>query len=363
MSREELGEKTCFSAGAIQNFESGFNPIYYENAVKFAEILDIDTEELMTEYTRFCRKGYGKRIARIRNAYEVPQWKFGEMVGVDRTTTSIWEAEVTDIHPSEEAYEKLKQLAADKGLDVLKLIEDPDFYPDEYQEFVKSNCGKKIRYIRAAYGVYMQEFGLMVGLTSGDGSVSLWESDKGKSLRVNFKGIKRLAEAKGIDLKKLNEDPDYYEDDYSRFRKGDVAKKIPYLRVKSDLYQEEFGVQVGATGKAVSEWEAGNCIPTRPYFEGIKRFADANGFDLDELNRNPDIYRDRYEEICDVPGYGEKIKAVRNKMSLSLKKFGKLIGVSDSSVLQWETELRGRRPNRKTFERILAVAAKEGIDI
>ena len=49
-----LGNSSWF----INNFEKRFNPIYYEDAVKFAEILEINPEELLDEYTRFCRPGY-----------------------------------------------------------------------------------------------------------------------------------------------------------------------------------------------------------------------------------------------------------------------------------------------------------------
>ena len=54
MSQEELGEKVGRSKWGIVNFEKGFNNIHYEDALKFAEILDIDAEELIDEYSAFC---------------------------------------------------------------------------------------------------------------------------------------------------------------------------------------------------------------------------------------------------------------------------------------------------------------------
>ena len=35
---------------------------YYKNAVLIGKALNIDPEELMDEYTRFCLPGFGKKI-------------------------------------------------------------------------------------------------------------------------------------------------------------------------------------------------------------------------------------------------------------------------------------------------------------
>ena len=118
MSKATLGELIGMSAGAITNFEKGFNPIYYEQAVRFGEIFGIETEELLDEYTSFCRQGYGKRICRIRQAYGLSQVKFSELLGTNRSTVSIWEAEIKNHRPKREMFDRLKELAADKGVDI-----------------------------------------------------------------------------------------------------------------------------------------------------------------------------------------------------------------------------------------------------
>ena len=118
MSQQQLGEIFGKSSWYINNFEKRFNAIYYEDAVRFAEILDIEPEELLDEYTRFCKPGYGKRICSIRDAYELSQVKFAELVGTSRSTVSIWEAEINNHHPNQEKYERLKELAEQKGIDI-----------------------------------------------------------------------------------------------------------------------------------------------------------------------------------------------------------------------------------------------------
>jgi len=43
---------------------------------------------------------------------------FALIVGVDRSTVSIWEAEINEHHPSREAYNIIKEMAKEKGVDV-----------------------------------------------------------------------------------------------------------------------------------------------------------------------------------------------------------------------------------------------------
>ncbi len=117
LSQKQLGAMLGNSKWYINNFEKRFNPIYYEDAVRFAEILEIDPEELLDEYTRFCKPGYGNRIKRIRAEYGVSQKAFAELVGVNRSTVSIWEAEIKNSHPNRDTYGKLMVMAAEKGVD------------------------------------------------------------------------------------------------------------------------------------------------------------------------------------------------------------------------------------------------------
>ncbi len=79
--------------------------------------MNLDPEELLDEYTRFCKPGYGKKIKKIRAAYSVSQREFAEHVGVSRSTVSIWEAEIKDSHPNRDTYRKLMEMAAEKGVD------------------------------------------------------------------------------------------------------------------------------------------------------------------------------------------------------------------------------------------------------
>ncbi|WP_442944871.1 helix-turn-helix domain-containing protein [Oribacterium sp. FC2011] len=43
----------------------------------------------------------------MRNLYGVSQYDFAEMLGADRSTVSVWEAEVEEHHPNPENYLRL----------------------------------------------------------------------------------------------------------------------------------------------------------------------------------------------------------------------------------------------------------------
>ena len=117
VSKAELGEALGTTDFGVVNLEKGFNPIHYKDAVAAGALLNLDPEELLDEYTRFCKPGYGKNIKKIRAAYGVSQREFAELVGVSRSTVSIWEAEIKDSHPNRDTYRKLMEMAAEKGVD------------------------------------------------------------------------------------------------------------------------------------------------------------------------------------------------------------------------------------------------------
>ncbi len=51
----QLGTMAGQSEGYIINLEKGFNSIYYEDAIVLGNILEIEPEVLLDEYTLFCK--------------------------------------------------------------------------------------------------------------------------------------------------------------------------------------------------------------------------------------------------------------------------------------------------------------------
>ena len=96
MSHQELTDKLGYKrAYGIVDLERGFNPIHYKDAVKIGEILEIDPEDLLNEYTQFCKPGYGTCIAKIREMYGMTQQEFSNLICVTRSRLSAWESECT----------------------------------------------------------------------------------------------------------------------------------------------------------------------------------------------------------------------------------------------------------------------------
>ena len=362
LSQEELGRMVGFTKSGIVDFESGFVDIYYEHAVKFAEVFGLDPDVFTDDYARFCMPGYGKRVRKIRDMYGLTQQEFADQLGCDRSVESVWEAEIYNRHPRRNTYLKIRQLAEAIGIDIDMLMDDPDQYVDEYEAFIRQDCDKKIRYIRAAYGINQEEFGKRAGCINGSGAVSLWESGQTHPLRKNFLGIKKLAENAGIDLDTLNRNPETYKDDYSKFIERDYDKKISYLRVLRGVFQDKFGEMIGCSGNTVSEWEAGHCVPGRQYFQKIMDLAFSLGIKLDEWNEDPALYRDDYKLFLESEA-SAKLKSVRNAYQMSQAEFSKMIGVSRTAYQSWEDPKRYRYPSRDNFEIIKTLAGKKGIEI
>ena len=365
LSLNDLAKISGLPYGVIYNLENGNNPIHYEEAFKLGAALDIEPDKLLDEYARFTGPGYGERIRIIRLSCNATQEEFAEKLGITRSTLSVWEAEINNRRPGRKAYERLKSIATSVDICIDRLIDGQEFFEDEYSTFLQGDYGKKIKYIRAAYDVTQAEFAKMVGL-SGNSSSCNWESMTEKPLRKTFSRIKFLAEAKGIELKRLNENPDYYRDEYSRFIERDSGLKIRYVRLKYGSYTDAFGRMLGCSGNAVCTWERGQCVMGRQYFDAFKALAEAKGLCLEELNENPTLYEDEYDDFC-APGCGYKIQYIRSYCGLTVEEFAKLLNVGVPTVGSWEHDRvqRGsmKRPGRESFEKIKQVALEHGLNL
>ena len=196
----------------------------------------------------------------------------------------------------------------------------------------------------------------------GDTSSCLWELEKQKPLRKYFGRIRFLAEAKGISLARLNEDPDFYRDAYSKFIERDSGKKIRYIRLTYGVYTDIFGRMLGCSGNAVAVWERGQYIMGRQYFDTLQRLAAKKGISLDELNDDPSIYQDPYDVFCSG-NCAAKIHFVRICCGMSIVGFASEIGVSSTTVNSWEStspDKYSRRPGREAFRKICDLLCEVG---
>ena len=358
LSQEELGRAVGCTLQGIVNYEKGFLDLYYENAVKFAEIFGVHPEIFMDEYTRFCKPGYGERIRIIRNLHGLSQQEFADQIVCSRATVSVWEAEIKDHHPERAAFEKIRQLAGAAGVNMALLLKNPDLYTDEYTVFIKNDCGRKIRQIRLSHGLIQEDFAHMIGCNTQ--TLVNWETSITRPKRYYFEKLKTAANAVGINLALLNKDPDYCHGDYQGFIKADCSSKIKSIRMACGCGLKEFGRLLGCTGEAVSQWERGICLPDLKYFKMIERIAQESGIHISQLNENPETIRDDYREFC-CGEYGATIRKIRRLYNMSQRDFASLVHTTASTVSNWET--MRFIPDRKHYHRLRDVAAEKGVDI
>lgn len=335
MTKEQLSASTGIAAGKIQDYECNVMALHYESAKRIAEALNIDCSLLMDEYTEFCKPGYGKRIRTIRIQSGLTQEEFSELLNFNRPNESTWEDELYNRRPNRESYQRIKQIATDVGLDIRKLIEDPDAYTDEYVVFVERDCGKKIRQIRFAHGVVTKVFADKLGCDPQ--TLEHWEIGCAKPLRKYFDSIKQAAQLVGIDLNKLNENPDYFISDYQGFIQADCGSKIKSIRMAYNCGLTQFGKLLGCTGEAVAQWEKNVCVPELKYYKRIEQAALDKDISIRRLNETPVLVRDEYKEFCNGD-YGQTVKTLRQSCDMTQQAFAIMIGVSMSTISNWETQ-------------------------
>ncbi|MBQ7447654.1 MAG: helix-turn-helix domain-containing protein [Eubacterium sp.] len=358
LSEEELGAMMGRSDIFVKNMESGFVSIHEADACRYAEIFGIDPEELMDEYTNFCREGYGSRIARIRKLHGKTQKEFAEDLGITRCRLSIWESELYAFHPSREAFALLKKYMESAGADMNLLMTDPDSYADKYAAFISRDCGKKIRRIRLIYGMVLTDFAALIGCE--EQTIEHWEIGISRPIRAFYNVIERLAEDVGIDIERLNEEPEYCSVDYLDFINASCGRKMASIRMAYGYGPDEMGELFGCTGEAVSKWERGMCVPELKYFRRIEEAAIRKGISIQILNEKPDLFSDGYLVFCESH-YGRDIQRIRKAYHYRQDEFGKLLGVSMSTISNWETERF--LPSRKNYNIIKELAAEKGVEI
>ena len=359
MSHQELADKLGYKrAYGIVDLERGFNPIHYKDAVKIGEILEINPEDLLNEYTQFCKPGYGTCIAKIREMYGMTQQEFSNLICVTRSRLSAWESECTGFHPNEESFNRIKKLAVDIGIDFDKLMDNPAEYRDEYNIFVESNWGLKIKQIRLAHGMLLEEYASVIGCDKQ--TLEHWEIECVRPLRKYYPAIKESAIAYGIELDRLNEDPCYFGSDYQRLIEKDCNKKIKSIRMAYGMTTYALGDLIGCTGEAVCRWERGICTPELKYFKTIERIAKEKGITIAQLNETPDLIGDDYKFFCSS-GYSKIIRRIRKECGMLQEEFAKELNVSKSSLANWE---QGRFiPSRDNYNELKKYAEERGLSI
>lgn len=85
----------------------------------------------------------------------------------------------------------------------------------------------------------------------------------------------------------------------------DIGSKIKEIRTKHDLSQHRFGQKIGVSGKTVSAYETGRCIPPLKVLEEITDIYDAPFFQAKSthkvlLKKRLDEVRKSLDELAQI---------------------------------------------------------------
>ncbi len=79
------------SHATIVNYENLKSPFDYNNAIKIAEVLQIDKGLLFDDFNRFIDYPYHQKLKEIRKELNMTQIEFAAFSGINRSTLSAWE--------------------------------------------------------------------------------------------------------------------------------------------------------------------------------------------------------------------------------------------------------------------------------
>ena len=255
-------------------------------------------------------------------------------------------------------YLKLRELAEDIGINMDKLIENPDQYIDEYSVFIEKDWDVKIRKIRLAYGLPMESFSEVIGCDAQ--TLEHWEIAWTRPSRFFYFALKKAAIAAGIDMADLNTNPEKVSGEYADFIEADCGRKIQSIRLAYGLTLDGFGKLIGCTGEAVAKWEKDACIPGIKYYKTIEKLALARKITIGFLNEDPELFEDDYEAFCNDT-FGTVVRRIRKAYDARQVDFADMLGVSGSTVRSWEAQRA--KPSRKNYLSLKELAAGKGIDL
>lgn len=64
-----------------------------------------------------------------------------------------------------------------------------------------------------------------------------------------------------------------------------IAQKIRKLREKLNLSQDRFGKKIGLSGKSISAYESGRCVPSLKILEKISQVYDAGFVAMADIHK------------------------------------------------------------------------------
>ena len=115
------------------------------------------------------------------------------------------------------------------------------------------------------------------------------------------------------------------------------ASRLSYYRELRDMSRSRLSEMTGVAVGELQNYESGK---QDIYYSVAVKLSEA-------LRINVSLLLDDYAAFL-APGYGKKIKAIREKTGLSQKAFAERLGINRGTVAIWEIE--HHHPSRKNYE-------------
>ncbi len=107
LTTRQLVDTIGVVTGTIVQYENNLHPILYDNAVKLANILEIDKSLLFDGFAVFFDKPYTEELKRIRAKLNLNQREFADLIGI---APSYYYKIETGVHrPSRKIFRQMMQ--------------------------------------------------------------------------------------------------------------------------------------------------------------------------------------------------------------------------------------------------------------
>jgi len=120
------------------------------------------------------------------------------------------------------------------------------------------------------------------------------------------------------------------------------ASRLCYYRELRDMSRSRLSELSGVPAGEIQNYEAGK---QEIYYPVAEQFSMALGVDIS-------ILLDEYTRFT-APGFGKRIKKIRESTGLSQKAFAERLGINRGTVAIWEIELH--RPSRQNYAIIKSI--------
>ena len=128
LSTRELAEKVGIVPATLVLYENDRHPIKYSTAVALANVLGIDRNRLLDEYTAFVDYPYFSLLKKVRQDLSLTQIQMAELIGIGQTSYDISQTTARDEAQPQVSYDGrllLKGLIASSPVPIRAVEELP----------------------------------------------------------------------------------------------------------------------------------------------------------------------------------------------------------------------------------------------